>query len=73
MANLWTSRRNPHVLSIGATSTGWWDGTSRHYPAEAANHSVEMLGSAWTLCGMTIRKFEVASSARPSIRSASAS
>jgi len=37
------------------------------------NYSVEIEGSAWTLCGMTIRKLLVASSARARIRSASPS
>ena len=34
---------------------------SRLERTRAANHSVEMLGSAWTFCGTTIRKLLVAS------------
>ena len=37
------------------------------------HYSVEMLGSAWTLCGTTIRKFSARSAASSRIRSASSS
>ena len=42
-------------------------------PLGGRRYSVEMLGSAWTLCGTTIRKFSGALAASSRIRSASSS